>query len=713
MCNRRSESAVYTDITDERVCTMKKLLVLLLSALLLLGLCACAAKPQEEPEKQDETDLKDILENVFPDGVTICGTDVSGMTDKEAETAVLEAVAGYSLKLMIAGREPAVLSAAALKLTCTADFTDLARRCSADSSLRNISEEILTYDFTPIESMVQRCFDGLAAEDAVIEFDATAKEFRISAEEAEPWDPEAAKALADEAVLSLEPELLLDDAALGGLADRIEADQRLRERTEWANERLALSLEYSFTPSGMQTATEKIGRDEIAGFLAIIENGTDIEIDSDAVTAYTTEIGQNHSIYNTSSTFVTTSGVELNVRVPTPGQTVNTDALFNDLMECLKNAISGKREAPYIEHEAVLTSNFGGNYVEIDLSSQMLWVYCRGEMILSSPIVSGCVNIGNATPTGVYYIAGKSTNTYLVGPGYRSYVNYWMPFNGNIGLHDADGWRGAYGGSIYLYDGSHGCVNMPTSTARTIYNNLPIGTAVILYGGITEVPPLTQSIRGTETYRVVEGGDPFTLDAEPAYEADLTYSSDNTAVATVDKSGKVRIKSVGTANITVTAKEKRGFTAATKTVTVTVLSRCEYEGHTWNDGIVTKAVGCETDGEMTYTCKNCGETKTEVLAAAGHLYDEGTVTKLQTCTEDGVRTYACTVCGKTKTEAIAASGHSWGEAYVTLMPDCETPGEVTYTCSVCTATKTETVPAKGHDYEGGFCVNCGKTEPVT
>ena len=39
-------------------------------------------------------------------------------------------------------------------------------------------------------------------------------------------------------------------------------------------------------------------------------------------------------------------------------------------------------------------------------------------------------------------------------------VTYWMPFNGGIGFHDAT-WRGCFGGQIYIWSGSHGCVNMP------------------------------------------------------------------------------------------------------------------------------------------------------------------------------------------------------------------------------------------------------------
>lgn len=65
--------------------------------------------------------------------------------------------------------------------------------------------------------------------------------------------------------------------------------------------------------------------------------------------------------------------------------------------------------------------------------------------------------------------------------GYASPVNYWVPFTGNVGLHDADGWRSSYGDEIYLTNGSHSCVNLPLSAAKLIYNAVEIGTAVIVY----------------------------------------------------------------------------------------------------------------------------------------------------------------------------------------------------------------------------------------
>lgn len=125
------------------------------------------------------------------------------------------------------------------------------------------------------------------------------------------------------------------------------------------------------------------------------------------------------------------------------------------------------------------------NYLEVDLTRQRVWMYKNGKCIVSGSCVTGNPSQGHATPAGMFYLDSKTTSTYLKGLNndgsrYNSYVNYWMPFNGGIGLHDAT-WRSNFGGSIYTYNGSHGCVNLPYSVARTIYQNIDYETLIVLY----------------------------------------------------------------------------------------------------------------------------------------------------------------------------------------------------------------------------------------
>jgi lipoprotein-anchoring transpeptidase ErfK/SrfK len=55
-----------------------------------------------------------------------------------------------------------------------------------------------------------------------------------------------------------------------------------------------------------------------------------------------------------------------------------------------------------------------------------------------------------------------------------------MPFNDGIGIHDAI-WRYDFGGNIYKFNGSHGCVNAPYDLANKIFDNIESGSAIICY----------------------------------------------------------------------------------------------------------------------------------------------------------------------------------------------------------------------------------------
>lgn len=122
----------------------------------------------------------------------------------------------------------------------------------------------------------------------------------------------------------------------------------------------------------------------------------------------------------------------------------------------------------------------GTSFVEISLENQYCWYFRENELIAEAPVVTGNPGTGYRTPCGIFAVKYKDTDLNLVGPDWDLHVNYWMPFNGEIGLHDAC-WRSEFGGDIYLTAGSHGCINMPPEAARTIFENIQVGTPVIVY----------------------------------------------------------------------------------------------------------------------------------------------------------------------------------------------------------------------------------------
>ena len=119
--------------------------------------------------------------------------------------------------------------------------------------------------------------------------------------------------------------------------------------------------------------------------------------------------------------------------------------------------------------------------MEIDYTNQHLWFYKDGALLVDTAVVTGNVSAGNASPEGIFCLVGKSEHETLKGEGYSTPVDYWMPFYGGVGIHDADSWRSVYGGTIYQNSGSHGCINTPTAKVAVIYENIEVGTPIVCY----------------------------------------------------------------------------------------------------------------------------------------------------------------------------------------------------------------------------------------
>ena len=108
--------------------------------------------------------------------------------------------------------------------------------------------------------------------------------------------------------------------------------------------------------------------------------------------------------------------------------------------------------------------------------------------MLSTDVVTGNPNKGNATPPGVYSLTYKTKNATLRGErrpdgtySYETPVKYWMPFNGGIGFHDAS-WQPYFGGNRFREGGgSHGCINLPADKAAELYNRIDESVPIVCF----------------------------------------------------------------------------------------------------------------------------------------------------------------------------------------------------------------------------------------
>ena len=151
---------------------------------------------------------------------------------------------------------------------------------------------------------------------------------------------------------------------------------------------------------------------------------------------------------------------------------------------------------------------------------------------------------------------------------------------------------------------------------------------------------------------------------------------------------------------------------------VLMLSSCANVEHNHNYGDwFEQPATCETAGQRTRTCKDCGKVQTETIAALGHDWQVVTEMKSATCEEDGLRSAVCSRCDATEEEqVIPALGHDW-EIVQNQSETCQHGGRYTYTCkrTICKETKTVTTEAVDHKWGSGKRVEatCDQEGSVT
>lgn len=210
-------------------------------------------------------------------------------------------------------------------------------------------------------------------------------------------------------------------------------------------------------------------------------DGFAVTLDQTQVENYVATLRKKYDSIFRSRTFMTSYGKEITVDGGDYGWWMNYQQEAKELAAQIETGESGERTPVYYQTAASYGSpDYGDTYVEINLTAQHLFFYKDGQLVMESDFVSGNSARGYDTPEGTYSITYKQRNATLVGENYETPVSYWMPFNKNIGMHDAT-WRSSFGGTIYKTKGSHGCINMPYEKAQELYGYIEKGTPVICY----------------------------------------------------------------------------------------------------------------------------------------------------------------------------------------------------------------------------------------
>ena len=139
---------------------------------------------------------------------------------------------------------------------------------------------------------------------------------------------------------------------------------------------------------------------------------------------------------------------------------------------------------PGIEsYSASATSTVGAKRIVIDRSKQMLYAYDGDTLYLATPVSTG-LDL-TPTPRGTFHVYRKTPSRYMQGPLPGISDQYYdlpgVPWNLYFTL-DGGAIHGTYWHDHFGQEWSHGCVNLPVDTARTLYEWTPLGTPVYVRG---------------------------------------------------------------------------------------------------------------------------------------------------------------------------------------------------------------------------------------
>ena len=274
-------------------------------------------------------------------------------------------------------------------------------------------------------------------------------------------------------------------------------DEELNADVVQLNELTTAHIVYDFSDRFWEVDSELI-----ASWLVKNEEGK-YYLDESLVRAWVTDMAYETDTFGLKHKFVTSYGIEIELEGGGDyGWCIDKDDTTEHLLQYIYDHANVQIQPDYLYTALDRSENdIGNTYVEVCIAAQHLWAYSDGVLIADAPVITGRVADGYATPSGsCWAIDGKKEDWQFTGYS-NAHSDYWMPFNGPVGLHDAD-WQepGNYAIPDYYYHyGSHGCVNMQLDTARILYQHMEIGYPVVVYYSVDQV------VGPANTERLIEG----------------------------------------------------------------------------------------------------------------------------------------------------------------------------------------------------------------
>lgn len=424
----------------------------------------------------------------FFSGSKINGLDSAGKTVKEVERDMASQIASYELVIKEREDKTESISAAKIGLQYVDDgkIKELKKQQNPFTwflSFVHAKDYTMSATTTYDEAAVKAAVDQLAAlqdenmvKPANAHLEVTENGYEIIPETmGTEVGKEKVKAVVLDAIERGAAEVNLEEAGCYTSPEVLSTDEKLVKQQEEGNKFLNVTVTIDFADR-----QEVVNKEVMKDWLVVGEDGS-VDLSHEKAKAYVQELKYEYDTFGSSRQFTTAYGETITVSGGDYGWVIAPNDTTTKILDAIKSGES-QTITPEYTYSAYRREKdeIGNTYVEISLSRQHMWFFKDGQLLVSTDVVTGNHNNGWDTHTGVYAIMYKERDATLVGEGYNSSVKYWMPFYANTGIHDAT-WRSSFGGSIYMNNGSHGCVNTPYDQAEKIFNNIEKGVPVVVY----------------------------------------------------------------------------------------------------------------------------------------------------------------------------------------------------------------------------------------
>lgn len=299
-------------------------------------------------------------------------------------------------------------------------------------------------------------------------------------------DADALKKAVVQAIEGLQEQLNLDEAGCYVQPLYTKESPEVQQACDAMNAYLNASVTYEM---GLDTPVV-VDKTIISQWVTVDENYV-VTFHPELIQEWVTQFAQQYDTAGKTRQFTTPDGRAAEVSGGTYGWEINEKAEYETLLANVESGETISREPVYVEGKTAAShgaQDWGSTYAEVDLTNQKMWYVKDGEVLMSADVVTGLPKGGRSTPAGVYTILERMQNKVLRGnlrpDGTREYetpVKYWMRVTySGVGFHDAT-WQSSFGGNVYTYRGSHGCINMSYSDAGKLYELIQVGDPVIMH----------------------------------------------------------------------------------------------------------------------------------------------------------------------------------------------------------------------------------------